>query len=283
LTPGLSGRIVTPPQPTIRSHGVAPVHQDCGWIDVRGLIVGKGEAPRLHITEIYIPLRTSGGEYVLPGESVDDALDLTLRHRKLVIVGDPGGGKSTYLKLLSWRQSGPDATQFPIRLRISELEDFIYKRLHTAASDAPAADSPDWLARLLAHQSAEFHWGLDADFFRSRLREPSTLILLDGLDEVPNAERRAAIARLFERATKAYRGAHFVVTTRPACEGTATLADFETVRIGEFGKSGTAIENLGLASVLRARLEWRSNGFSTNSNGNPSHGGAVCRLSEPSG
>ena len=60
------------------------------------------------------------------------------------------------------------------------------------------------------------------------------MILLDGLDEVPNAARREAVARLFERATRAYRDARFVVTTRPAAyEGKATLDEFEEVKIDD--------------------------------------------------
>ena len=64
------------------------LHQECAFIDVRGLIVGSGKAPRLPIGEVYIPLKAAGG-----GER-EISLDETLGHRKLVIIGDPGGGKS---------------------------------------------------------------------------------------------------------------------------------------------------------------------------------------------
>ena len=204
------------------------LHQECSSIDVRGLIVGSGKAPRLPIGEVYIPLKAAGG-----GER-EVSLDETLGHRKLVIIGDPGGGKSTYLRWLAWKRSGPGSGQFPVLVRIFALEDYIHGRVHSGGVDLPDAESPDWLPRFLESRSVAEGWGLDAEFFRRKLREPSTLILLDGLDEIPDAGRRAAMARWFERAAGAYRQARFVVTTRPAAyEGKATLDQFETVRIGD--------------------------------------------------
>ena len=276
----------TPPPPTDTSAYLNWLHNDCAYIDVRGLIVGSGKAPRLPIEKIYIPLRAAGGgEDRIPHDKTNPLrehraalLEQSLaRHRKLVIVGDPGGGKSTFLKRLAFEQSGPKATQFPVLIRIFALEDFIHRRVHGGLPDAPPADSADWIPRYLEDRSRESGWGLDADFFRRKLREPSTLILLDGLDEVPNAARREAIARLFERAEKAYRDARFVVATRPAAyAGKATLDGFETVSIGDLDteavegflehwagflfhqdREGARRHNADLLNARRARREIR--------------------------
>ena len=261
--------------PTLYLHHL---HNDCAFIDVRGLIVGSGKAPRLNIGEVYIPLTTTGSS----GARGLDAprtvsLDESLTHRKLVIVGDPGGGKSTYLKWLAWKCSGPGSTQFPILVRIFALEAFIHKKVHSGAPDLPDSASADWLPLYLEALSAEFSWNLDADFFRRKLREAFTLILLDGLDEIPDSTRRAHMARWFERAAAAFRDARFVVTTRPATyEGKSTLDDFETVRIGDldlpamedflakwsgflFSQDATAARSLTgeLISALRGRPEIR--------------------------
>jgi formylglycine-generating enzyme required for sulfatase activity len=157
---------------------------------------------------------------------------LTETHQRLVFVGDPGGGKTTFLRRLAYRHSGRGGTQFPVLIRIFELEDYIYKGVRSSRPDTPTADSVDWIPRFLEFKSGHEGWGLNAEFWRMKLRQPATALLLDGLDEIPEAGRRQAMARLFENATRAFREARFIVTTRPAAyEGKATLDGFEKLQI----------------------------------------------------
>ena len=88
------------------------------------------------------------------------------------------------------------------------------------------------MVHFLNSQSAELNWGVDEAFFRDRLRDASSILLLDGLDEAPDRIERESMARLFENATHAYDGCRFVVTARPlAYTGDAVLADFQTAQI----------------------------------------------------
>src|SRR5262249_6972170 len=84
----------------------------------------------------------------------------------------------------------------------------------------------------LEQQNDENKWGLDGAFFDHRLDSGSAILLLDGVDEPPGTIEREAMARLFEKATRAYERCRFVVTTRPlAYVGNAVLDGFEEARI----------------------------------------------------
>jgi len=208
---------------------IESLHKETAFIDIRGLQVGTGKAFRFPIEDLYIPLTTAGG----PGEPV--RLEDALKHRRLVITGDPGAGKTTFLRHIAFQMCEDPmrgaAGRFPILIRIAELAEHVRVCRHRREGPTVAA-APGWLPHWLAAKSAEFGWGLDAAFFECKLKDGEAAVLLDGLDEAPNRTEREAMARMLENATRAYDKCSFVVTTRPlAYQGQAVLADFEGVNI----------------------------------------------------
>ena len=188
------------------------VRQECGWIDVRGLVVGSGKAPRFPIQKLYIPLTTAPGTEDGKPRRKEAAemrkpvpLEEALRSERLVIVGDPGSGKTTFLRRIAWELAGKKsgdnrfrlpAAGFPILIRIGDLEAHIRFCLGNGIRDSPSLkDSPAWLVHYLAQRSRDEGWGLEARFFERKLGEKATYLLLDGLDEAPNRTRRASMAR----------------------------------------------------------------------------------------
>jgi formylglycine-generating enzyme required for sulfatase activity len=172
------------------------------------------------------------------------ALEEALTRKRLVITGDPGSGKTTFLRRIAQEccsPSGdlklPDVT-FPVFVRIGELEEHIATCIERKHAGAPAtAEDPEWLLHFLESRK----WDLDAEYFDGKLHEERTLVLLDGLDEAPDSRARERMARLFENATQRYGECRFVVTTRPgAYQDRATLAGFDQVKIDDL--SDEAVE-----------------------------------------
>ena len=236
-----------------------------GFINIRGLQVGKGKAHRFPIEELYITLTTAAerpaekrgesrrskedlSELVAEREAASVPLQSALRSDRLVIVGDPGSGKTTFLHRICYalaqtlleeepqaakERLGIDDKPFPIFVRIGELAEHIRLCHEDPARPGPvSANAPTWLPNFLATRSQEMSWGLDEDFFRKTIESGRAIILLDGLDEAPGRVERESIVRMFEHATAAYGPCRFVVTTRPrAYEGVAVLDGFRRAEI----------------------------------------------------
>jgi hypothetical protein len=235
-------------------------------IDIKGLGDRAGKAGVFDIDKIYIPLTTAAerGEALgrePTGERKAMELEETLTHRRLVIVGDPGSGKTTFLRRIAFEmtkaalhETAPSTAAelpglwaalraghararapFPILIRIADLISHITEsRQHAGLRALPAPDSPEWLVRFLATRNTSFAWGLSAEFFADKLASGEAVVLLDGLDEAPEREKREQAARLFENATgdDAYSSSRFVVTTRPySYSGRTLLAGFHQAQI----------------------------------------------------
>jgi formylglycine-generating enzyme required for sulfatase activity len=212
------------------------LREHTAWIDIRGLQVGAGKAYRFPIQDLYIPLTTAS---LAPGPEGRRTVPLeeALTQRRVVIVGDPGSGKTTFFRRLAFEAckrlgtAGNGAADFPILIRIGELEEHMANCQGRKQEGVPTtAESFYWLAHFLEAQS----WGLDAVYFDRKMHEPQTLVLLDGLDEAPDTRIREKMARLLEEATERYKECRFLVTTRPgAYQGLSTLAEFHPVKIDD--------------------------------------------------
>jgi hypothetical protein len=129
---------------------------ECKSIDIRGVKVSDRQAHRLDIEKIYTPLYITGSaddiheksdkkepkQSQLP-EKVN--LDEILKNQATIIIGDPGAGKSTFLKhivftlcrtLLSKdpeasRKLGLDPAPFPVLVRLFDLSIHIKQCLAT--------------------------------------------------------------------------------------------------------------------------------------------------------
>jgi len=189
------------------------------------------------------------------------------RHPRLLLMGDPGSGKSTFSKFVayvlaqarlsddpqSWLgrldgwEHGP---MLPIRIELRELADYAREKKITTGNTA-------LFNRYLRHLLTEWEVAAFAgDLFPLiHQNDGRVLFLLDGLDEVPTSQRQLVVD-MVNHLRERWRQHRFLVTCRPyaylgqpwrlVAFKEATLAPFSTEQIAKFTRNWYAqLEKLG--------------------------------------
>ena len=222
-----------------------------GQIDLGGLQV-NGQAQKVDIVRLWVPAMTVAAhpdraagklakthqhspETAAPSEiPMAEAVN---RHRVLVVEGEAGSGKSTFLRRIGYAVVRPDPDAETVQLRcrglacwvpLKELENYI--QANVSKGDPFPTEEYDirWLSLYLGSLAEAQDCGLSPDYFRDELRRatPAThLLLFDGLDEV-SATRREPICQLIDRAAAADFNCGIVISTRPEVAQGATPVRF---------------------------------------------------------
>ncbi|MEO5340470.1 MAG: SUMF1/EgtB/PvdO family nonheme iron enzyme [Magnetococcus sp. MYC-9] len=205
-----------------------------GTLEIRGIGSAAGrqrDAGKYPIEQLYTPLRSQGGlDAAMREEQKTVSLaELLPRHRRLLIEGQPGAGKTTFLKLVaamlakdllripnpqggSWRQQYlgmQEAVRYPLFLRLSELAVLL------AADTRPTADDRRRLLDLLAASPNSQEDPAWRRHWETLLREGGAMLLLDGLDEVADEGVRTRVIRIVQDAARHWQNGPIVVTSRP--------------------------------------------------------------------
>ncbi|MFN2377541.1 MAG: NACHT domain-containing NTPase [Candidatus Binatia bacterium] len=209
--------------------------EECGYIQLDGIPADSElSATRLRLERLFVPLRAS----LLTEESDDDATSedegdedeederdgedalpigrLLSGTPRLAVLAMPGGGKSTFLKRLAIAYALPerrgeipdelpDREWLPLILRCRELRD----RAHR-----PILDLLDEIPRYAGMGSGDS--GVFQGITHAALRSGTSLLLVDGLDEISDEGARRSFANNLRTFLAMFPQTALVVTSREA-------------------------------------------------------------------
>ena len=227
---------------------------------------------RLRLSQVYINLNTTdfvdkSGNVVIPSQRNAmarssereekekllpfTALQAATQHAGLVILGDPGSGKSSFLNHLMFMlaakqlqaeyelpQDWPHGALLPVRVLLRELavslEKKAAKNFLNLGSEARRREFSRAIHEHIAEHLVEYEAADFAEALKTAIANGNCLLVFDGLDEAPTGQR--ALVRLaVEEFCAAHPGNRGLVTCRiRSYEGKACLEAFKTVTLAPF-------------------------------------------------
>lgn len=238
--------------------------------EIDGSLDDRGRQP-LQLADVYVPLFTTlqmhqglslkdwlSGATQHVGIKLEsrrvDALEALAAHPKLVLLGKPGGGKSSFgarvlLTLAqTWRGDAEQLTLLgetwdagaliPLRVTLRKFAD----QLPPGDAPARAGDIWDFVGRELRACGVCLDTG-DHRFLQRLALRHGALVLFDGLDECGDAQRRGRVRAAVDEFMATHRErSRFLLTARPyawpegakPAHGVYELADFSDAQIQHF-------------------------------------------------
>jgi formylglycine-generating enzyme required for sulfatase activity len=218
--------------------------QSCAHLPMRGIDIGASDPTSaqtvLRLANVYVDLDTTSktpfveavkmalGQATAgkPQETRPlSALEAVIGYRRLVLLGDPGGGKSTFVNHLAhclaahalepaagWLDPLPGwpAAEAEILPLLVILRDFAQNLPDPLPRQAEPHHLWDFIQARLAAQNLAFA----AEPIERLLEQGRTLVLLDGLDEVPAVGQRVFVRDAVNKFMNRYPTNRYLITCR---------------------------------------------------------------------
>ncbi|MBN1340608.1 MAG: hypothetical protein JXA03_14865, partial [Bacteroidales bacterium] len=228
------------------------VCERCSTVELRGIKREGQQVMQLPLEDIYVPLEAekfvyaSGKGKTDPGHSSISLSQLLKAGQKIAVTGGPGCGKTTVLLYIAWvfsralLKDDPEIAkknlawngQLPIPVFLPLGVYGKYIRTVQAEPDPKTRTLAGFISRYLIEKQSSF--GLPDDFFETLLLDGRfVMLLLDGMDEVPEEHERVMVRQAIEELVTNRKNLYVVVTCRTAAykERTALGKGFREIRV----------------------------------------------------
>ncbi|MGA7936122.1 MAG: hypothetical protein WCA35_21390, partial [Kovacikia sp.] len=190
----------------------------CYELEVEGL---KGDFPSLSLEEVFVPLSLDFDPFGFSSSSPiqpiwnllpkQDQPTVNSRYRRIAIVANPGYGKTTLTRYLTLKYSNSTYQGFGAAPLLPIL--LVLRSIYREIQSEQTPLLPNLVEKEVAKLPRCQDLGMAAAWFENHLRNGRCLVMLDGLDEVPEAQR-TLVSQWINWQMQTY-PSQFILTSRP--------------------------------------------------------------------